>query len=86
MSDTCRLFPPFGDPWPSCLLPSQYPGTEILGGSPCPVSATAALGTSRHTIQFVHLQETDALAEESFPFTEAKRAKSQGSAVVDELH
>ena len=23
MSDTCRLFPPFGDPWPSCLLPSQ---------------------------------------------------------------
>ena len=20
MSDTCRLFPPFGDPWPSCLL------------------------------------------------------------------
>ena len=24
MSDTCRLFSPFGDPWPSCLLPSQY--------------------------------------------------------------
>ena len=24
MSDTCSLFPPFGDPWPSCLLPSQY--------------------------------------------------------------
>ena len=23
MSDTCRLFPLFGDPWPSCLLPSQ---------------------------------------------------------------
>ena len=23
MSDTCRLFPPFGDPWPSCLLPCQ---------------------------------------------------------------
>ena len=23
MSDTCRLSPPFGDPWPSCLLPSQ---------------------------------------------------------------
>ena len=23
MSDTCRLCPPFGDPWPSCLLPSQ---------------------------------------------------------------
>ena len=22
MSDTCRLFPQFGDPWPSCLLPS----------------------------------------------------------------
>ena len=24
MSDTCRLFPPFGDPWPSRLLPSHY--------------------------------------------------------------
>ena len=23
MSDTCRLCPPFGDPWPSCLLPSH---------------------------------------------------------------
>ena len=23
MSDTCSLFPPFGDPWPSCLLPSH---------------------------------------------------------------
>ena len=21
MSDTCSLFPPFGDPWPSCLSP-----------------------------------------------------------------
>ena len=26
MSDTCRLFPPFGDSWPSCLLPSQLDG------------------------------------------------------------
>ena len=24
MHDTCSLFPPFGDPWPSCLLPSQH--------------------------------------------------------------
>ena len=24
MSDTCSLFPQFGDPWPSCLLPSQH--------------------------------------------------------------
>ena len=23
MSGTCSLFPPFGDPWPSCLLPSH---------------------------------------------------------------
>ena len=23
MSSTCSLFPPFRDPWPSCLLPSQ---------------------------------------------------------------
>ena len=28
MSDTCRLFPPFGDPWPSCLLPSQLDHEE----------------------------------------------------------
>ena len=26
MSDTCSLFPLFGDPWPSCLLPSQREG------------------------------------------------------------
>ena len=24
MSDTCSLFPPFGDPWLSCLLPTHY--------------------------------------------------------------
>ena len=24
MSDSCRLFPPFGDPWPSCLLASHH--------------------------------------------------------------
>ena len=24
MSGTCSLFPPFGNPWPSCLLPSHY--------------------------------------------------------------
>ena len=24
MSDTCSLFPLFGDPWPSCLLPSHH--------------------------------------------------------------
>ena len=24
MSGTCSLFPPFGDPWPSCLLPSHF--------------------------------------------------------------
>ena len=23
MSDIYRLFPPFGDPWPFCLLPSR---------------------------------------------------------------
>ena len=26
MSDTCSLIPPFGDRWPSCLLPSQLDG------------------------------------------------------------
>ena len=24
MSGTCSLLPPFGDPWPSCLLPSHW--------------------------------------------------------------
>ena len=24
LGDTCSLFPLLGDPWPSCLLPSQY--------------------------------------------------------------
>ena len=28
MSDTCSLFPPFGDPWPSCLLSSQMNTTK----------------------------------------------------------
>ena len=26
--DTCSLFPPFGDPWPSCLLPSHRESLE----------------------------------------------------------
>ena len=30
MSDTFRLCPQFGDPWPSCLLPSQL--EEIQAG------------------------------------------------------
>ena len=31
-SDTCSWFPPFGDPWPSCLSPSQvaYPFSKDL--------------------------------------------------------
>ena len=29
MSDTCTLFPPFGDPWYSCLLPSQNGSIEV---------------------------------------------------------
>ena len=33
MSDTCRLFPPFGDPWPSCLLPSHHQGSPCMGPS-----------------------------------------------------
>ena len=31
-SDTCCLFSPFGDPWPSCLLPSQYDLNQIPYG------------------------------------------------------
>ena len=40
MSDTCRLFPLLGDPWPSCLLPSQV--LEAGGLSSCPTCHTAA--------------------------------------------
>ena len=36
MSDTCRLFPPFGDPWPSCLLPCHHP---IISSSVVPFSS-----------------------------------------------
>ena len=30
MSDTCSLFPPFGDPWPCCLLPSHAETVETV--------------------------------------------------------
>ena len=30
MSDTCRLFPLFGDPWPSCLLPAHRVQDELF--------------------------------------------------------
>ena len=34
MSDTCSLFPPFGNPWPSCLLPSHIqPSHPLLSPS-----------------------------------------------------
>ena len=29
MSDTCSLFPLFGDPWPSCLLPSHVDHNKL---------------------------------------------------------
>ena len=32
MSDTCRLVPPFGDPWPSCLLPSYHEHLDVQAG------------------------------------------------------
>ena len=34
MSDTCSLFPPFGHPWPSCLLPSHHPTDCSTPGFP----------------------------------------------------
>ena len=30
MSGICSLFPPFGDPWPSCLLPSQTFVSKVM--------------------------------------------------------
>ena len=32
--DTCSLFPLFGDPWPSCLLPSYHPMDCSMLGFP----------------------------------------------------
>ena len=32
MSGTCSLFSPFGDPWPSCLLPSQHELSDVQAG------------------------------------------------------
>ena len=32
MSDTCSLFPPFGDPWPSYLLPSYLQLSVLVLG------------------------------------------------------
>ena len=47
MSDTCRLFPPFGDPWPSRLLPSQEEQCEQMSlacvGSACSIWTTLGL-------------------------------------------
>ena len=33
MSDTCSLFPPFGDPWPSCCYPLTTPWTAACQAS-----------------------------------------------------
>ena len=30
MSDTCSLFPPFGDPWPSCLLSFHCEAINVM--------------------------------------------------------
>ena len=42
MSDTCSLFSPFGDPWPSCLLPSQKESYDQPGSSDVKASACNA--------------------------------------------
>ena len=49
MSETCSLFPPFGDPWPSCLLLSHSPGGSDVKVSTCNVGdlgLTPELGRS----------------------------------------
>ena len=65
MSDTCSLFPPFGDSWPSCLLPSQLDlGYQFpqLGNSPefILLKSREQRGTSNHPIG-LFLQGVDAL-------------------------
>ena len=49
MSGTCSLFPPFGDPWPSSPLPSQWLSGIRLFVTPWTVAhrAPLSLGFSR---------------------------------------
>ena len=59
MSGTCSLFPPFGDPWPSCLLPSHHENlfevsTEmssyhLMPSTPSPLCQTLKLQPVRVT-------------------------------------
>ena len=45
MSDTCRLFPPFEDLWPSCLLPSRM---QLKKFPDIPVSTREETQVFRH--------------------------------------
>ena len=45
MSDTCRLFPPFEDLWPSCLLPSRM---QLKKFPDIPVSTREETRVFRH--------------------------------------
>ena len=45
MSDTCSLFPSFGDPWPCCLLPSHLLHKQPYEVDTCIISCLG-LGSS----------------------------------------
>ena len=54
MSDTCKPFPPFGDPWPSCLLAARYVpvwnGRGVWGRMGTCICMTESLRCSLETI------------------------------------
>ena len=59
MSDTCRLFPPFGDPWPSCLLPSQQKDLQISQRPNATISLSLlSLSAAFETVKSVFSLET----------------------------
>ena len=57
MSGTCSLFPPFGDPWPSCLLPSQCEVKWALGS----ITTKKASGGDGITVELFQILKDDAV-------------------------
>ena len=53
MSGTCSLFPPFGDPWPSCLLPSHYEGENQNFSCSCMFVSEIDFKNKQNTLTFI---------------------------------
>ena len=60
MSDTCSLCPPFGDPWPSCLLPSHM---DRLKGKRWPKICNTNINQKNTLADILMLDKVDSRAE-----------------------